>query len=110
MNAAEAFTEDLEEEMVHYLKQVPYSSSILSIKGIKEVTASGLIGETGDFRRFRPVSEVMKLASLDLYEISCGQCKGKRCISKRGRRLLRKLLYFAAINMIRKSGIMYQRY
>lgn len=110
MDAAESFTEDLEEEMAHYLKQIPYSGSILSIKGIKEVTAAGLIGEVGDFRKFRTLSEILKLAGLDLYEISSGRHKGKRRISKRGRRLLRKLLYFAALNTVRKGGIMHHRY
>ena len=55
----------------------------------------------------------MKLAGLNLFEISSGKHKGNRHISKRGRPLLRKLLYFAAINTIRKGGVMhacYQRY
>jgi len=113
MDAAESFTESLEKDMAHYLKQIPYSGSILSIKGIKEVTAAGLIGEVGDFRKFSTLSEILKLAGLDLYEISSGQHKGKRRISKRGRPLLRKLLYFVAINAVRRGGIMhhlYQRY
>lgn len=110
MDAAESFTEDLEKEMVLYLKQIPYSGSLLSIKGIKEVTAAGLIGEVGDFRKFRTLSEILKLAGLDLYEVSSGRHQGKRRISKRGRHLLRKLLYFAALNTVRKGGIMHHKY
>jgi transposase len=52
----------------------------------------------------------MKLAGLDLYEISSGKRKGQRRISKRGRGLLRKILFYAAIQMIRKNGIMYDYY
>lgn len=110
MDAAESFTKSLEKEMAHYLKQIPYSISILSIKGIKEVTAAGLIGEVGDFRKFQTLSEILKLAGLDLYEISSGKHQGKRSISKRGRSLLRKLLYFAALNTVRRGGIMYYKY
>lgn len=110
MDAAECFTESLEKEMAHYLKQIPYSVSILSIKGIKEVTAAGLIGEVGDFRKFQTLSEILKLAGLDLYEISSGKHQGKRRISKRGRHLLRKLLYFAALNTVRRGGIMHHKY
>ena len=55
-------------------------------------------------------SEIMKLAGLDLYEISSGKRKGQRRISKRGRGLLRKILFYAAIQMIRKNGIMYDYY
>ena len=92
--------------MSQYLKQVPYSQNILSIKGIGEVTMAGLIGEVGDFRQFKTIAEVMKLAGLDLYEISSGKHRGQRHISKRGRSHLRKLLFFTAINTIRTKGIM----
>ncbi len=110
MEISERFTEALEKEMAHYLKQIPYSRSILSFKGVGAVTAAGLIGEAGDFNKFRTLSEIMKLAGLDLYEISSGKHQGRRHISKRGRPLLRKLLYYAALNMIRKGGIMRHRY
>jgi len=110
LEASEHFTDLLEQEMVNYLKEIPYSNSILSIKGIGEVTASGLIGEVGDFRKFRTISEIIKLAGLDLYEISSGKRKGNRRISKRGRPLLRKLLYFAALNTVHKGGVMHQWY
>ncbi len=70
---------------------------ILSLKGIGTVTAAGLIGEVGDFSKFATISEVMKLAGLDLYEVSSGKHRGKLRISKRGRPLMRKLLYFAAL-------------
>ena len=110
IEVSEGFTEALEKEMAHYLKQIPYSRSIVSLKGIKVVTATSLIGEAGDFRKFRTLSEIMKLAGLDLYEISSGKHQGRRRISKRGRPLLRKLLYYAALNMVRKGGIMRHRY
>jgi transposase len=71
---------------------------------------AGLIGEVGDFSKFSTQSEIMKLAGLDLYEISSGKRKGQRRISKRGRSLLRKILFYAAIQMIRKNGIMYDYY
>jgi transposase len=104
------FIDKLETQMAEFLGQIPYSGSILSIKGIGVTTAAGLIGEVGDFRKFRTISEVMKLAGLDLYEISSGRHKGQRHISKRGRSLMRKLLYFAAINAVKSNGIMHQPY
>jgi transposase len=113
LEACKRFIEKMEEEMVPYLEQIPYSDSLLSVKGIGKITVAGLIGEVGDFRQFHTLREVMKLAGLDLFEISSGKHKGNRHISKRGRPLLRKLLYFAAINTIRKGGVMhasYQRY
>jgi transposase len=104
------FMDHLEDQMSQYLKQIPYSRSILSIKGIGEVTAAGLIGEVGDFSQFRTISEIMKLAGLNLYEISSGKHFGQRHISKRGRSYLRKLLFFIALNTIRTSGIMHETY
>jgi transposase len=108
--SSKCFVEQVEREMSRYLQQIPYSSLILSVKGIGEITAAGLIGEVGDFRRFPTASEVEKLAGLDLFEISSGKHKGNRHISKRGRPLLRKLLYFAAMNTVRKGGVMHVLY
>lgn len=104
------YVEELEKQMGDYLKKIPYSHSILSITGIGNITAAGLIGEVGDFRKFKSISEVLKLAGLDLYEISSGAHQGCRRISKRGRALMRKLLYFAAINTTRKNGILHGPY
>ena len=92
------------------LERIHCSARILSMKGLGVVTVAGLIGEVGDFSKFRTQSEIMKLAGLDLYEISSGKRKGQRRISKRGRSLLRKLLYNAAISTIRKNGIMCEYY
>ena len=52
----------------------------------------------------------MKLAGLDLFEVSSGKHKGRHHISKRGRALMRKLLFFAAINTVKSHGIMYVWY
>ena len=104
------FIKTLERKMEDYLQQIPYSKSILSIKGISTVTAGGLIGEVGDFNAFDAIKELEKLAGFDLYEVSSGKHKGQRHISKRGRALMRKLLYYAAVNVVKSNGIMYTQY
>lgn len=108
--AYDRFIESVETEMIRHLEQIPYSHHILSLKGIGTVTAAGLIGEVGDFTKFGTISEVMKLAGLDLYEISSGKHRGKLRISKRGRPLIRKLLYLAALSTVRKGGVMHEWY
>ena len=110
IEADSRFIANLEKQMGQYLEQIPYSESILSIKGIGKVTAAGLIGEVGEFREFGTISEITKLAGLDLFEISSGKHKGQRRISKRGRPLMRKLLYFAAINVVKTNGVMHEPY
>ena len=107
---SDQFIEKVEQEMAVLLPEIPYSHSILSLKGIGEVTAAGLIGEVGDFRKFHTIAEVLKLAGLNLFEISSGKHKGNRHITKRGRSLLRKILFFAALNTVRKGGVMHDVY
>ncbi len=104
------YIKNIEQQMSEYLGQIPYSQSIMSIKGIGPVTAAGLIGEVGDFKKFKTISEVTKLAGLDLFEVSSGKHNGMRHITKRGRALMRKLLFFTAINAVRSNGIMHAKY
>ena len=99
-----------EEQICKLLDQVPESRSIRSIPGIGDVIAAGLIGEIADFSSYHKGNELHKLAGLDLYEISSGNQKGQRHISKRGRAALRHYLYMAVLSMIRKGGIMHEVY
>ena len=110
IKATEKFIKHLETQMSDYLAKVACSKYILSIKGIGKVIAAGLIGEVGDFAKFDTCSEILKLAGLDLFEISSGKHKGQRKISKRGRSMMRKLLYFAAFNVVRKGGALREHY
>ena len=110
LDVVDSFKTEIEAEMAVTLGRLPCSARLLSIKGLGVVSVAGLIGEVGDFSKFRTQSEIMKLAGLDLYEISSGKRKGEKRISKRGRSLIRKILYFAAIQTIRKNGIMHEYY
>ena len=110
IETTESFVTEIEKEMSHHLEKIPYSKFILSIKGIGDITVAGLIGEVGDFREYKTISEILKFSGLDLFEISSGIHKGQRRISKRGRSLMRKLLFFASINVVHKGGIMHEYY
>ncbi len=105
-----AFIEQVEQEMGRLLKEVSYSRLLLSMKGIGPVIVAGLIGEVGDFNAFSTISELLKCAGLNLYEISSGKRQGARHISKRGRALMRKLLFYAALCTVREGGIMHEHY
>jgi transposase len=104
------FIEQVEQEISRLLKEVSYSRFLLSMKGIGSVTVAGLIGEVGDFNAFSTISELLKCAGLNLYEISSGKRQGARHISKRGRALMRKLLFYAALCTVRTGGIMHEHY
>ena len=102
--------EETESRMAEILKGIPCSRYMLSLKGIGPVTASGILGEVANFGAFKTIGELEKLAGLNLYEISSGKHRGERHISKRGRPLLRKFLYLAALNVIRKGGVLREQY
>lgn len=110
IKVSENFISEAEAKIKDYLVEIPYSKVMLSMRGIGYVTVAGLIGEVGDFKKFKTISEIEKLAGFDLFEISSGKHKGQRRISKRGRPLMRKLLYFAALNAIREGGIFQEEY
>lgn len=94
----------LERELTCVLSKIPYAAKLLSIPGVGEISLSVILGETGDLRHYQKAEELLKLAGLNLYEISSGMHKGMRHISKRGRPLLRKWLYFAALRAVKKNG------
>jgi transposase len=100
----------IEQKQQVYLAQVPYASYLLSIPGIGPVTVATLLGETGDLRTYSSARELIKLAGLNLYEISSGLHKGKRKITKRGRRRLRKVLYCAIIPLISWNPVFRAKY
>ena len=104
------FINEIETKMKYYLNEISDSQYIMSIKGIGAVTAAGVIGEVGSFNDFHNQRAIIKLAGLNIYEISSGNQKGMRHISKRGRSLLRKILFFASLNVVRKNGIMHEYY
>lgn len=104
------FIDQLGKKLTYHLDCIAYSQSMLSVKGVGPVTVAGLIGEVGDFGKFKTVSEIMKPAGFNLYEVSSGKHSGQRHISKRGRSLIRKLMFFAAIGTVRSNGIMYRKY
>lgn len=101
---------EIEQQQQIYLAQVPYASYLLSVPGIGPVTVATLLGETGDLHAYSKARELIKLAGLNLYEISSGIHKGARKISKRGRHLLRKALYCAMIPLIRHNRVFREKY
>jgi transposase len=100
----------VEAEMEKQIKATGISQYILSIKGIGIVTAAGFLGEIGDPSRFSNWKQVRKLAGFNLVEISSGEHKGQRTISKRGRCLLRNYLYQAALVMVAQNQEFKQLY
>jgi len=94
----------IEKALAQVLDQIPYAPQILSIPGVGKITLALLLGEAGDLRRYHKAEELIKLAGLNLFEISSGAHQGRRHISKRGHPLLRKCLFFAALRTVKSGG------
>jgi len=90
---------EVELAMRRQLGAVPYAHRLLSIPGLGVITTAALLGEFGDFKGYRRAAQLVKMAGLDLVEISSGQLKGKRHISRKGRAHARQLLYMAALRL-----------
>ena len=100
----------IEEKLREVLNRVPYAPHLLSIPSIGPISMAVILGETGDMLRYRRAEEVIKLAGLNLFEISSGKHKGQKHITKRGRALLRKCLFFAALRMVKERGVFREDY
>ena len=95
----------IEAELARVLDRIPMSySTSSSIPGVGKITLAILLGEAGDLRRYHKAEELIKLAGLNLFEISSGSHQGRRHISKRGHPLLRKCLFFAALPTVKTGG------
>lgn len=92
-----------EEELEKQLKETGFYESLISIQGIGIVSAAALIGEIGDINRFESYEQIRRYAGLNLVENSSGNHQGKTTISKRGRGLLRSILYRMAFTMVSKN-------
>ena len=83
--------------------QVPNSEKLLSIKGIGILTVASFFGEVGDIRRFNSPKQIQKLAGLAIANNESGKHRGKAGISKRGRKLLRCILFQAITSLVLHS-------
>ena len=90
----------VEQELELQLKETGYYESLISIQGIGIVSASMFVGEVGEINRFDSYEQIRRYAGLNLVENSSGTHKGKSTISKRGRSLLRSILYKMAFTMV----------
>ena len=78
----------------------------LDDKGIGVVTAASFLGEVGDPLRFQNARQIANYAGYNLVEDSSGKSKSGTCISKRGRKQLRSLLYQMAFTMVGSNAEM----
>ena len=95
----------LKEEMSHLLESVEEANYLLGIRGAGVVSVAGLLGECGPLDRYAAYGHLEKFVGLNLFEVSSGQHKGQRHISKRGRSLARYLICQIATATTKSGGL-----
>jgi transposase len=102
--------DELEAAMGLELAKTGLNERLLRIPGIGVVSLAGFLGETGDLSRFRNGQQLVRLAGYNLKEHSSGKSKSQSGISKRGRKILRSILYQMALVMVAKNAEMKRIY
>jgi transposase len=100
----------LEQQQAAALRLVPYAAALLQLRGLGVGTVATLLGEAGDLRGFRRARQLLKHAGLNLYELSSGEHRGQRRLTKRGRPGLRRILYMAALRLLKRGAPLHGYY
>ena len=95
--------EKIEKEMAQELEKTGYKDILTSIPRIGIISAASFIGEIGDPKRFSNPQQIIRLAGYNLVEDSSGKYKSKTMISKRGRKILRTILYKISLIVVCKN-------
>jgi transposase len=94
---------DIDYQMKHILKELPVSEYLLSIPGIGAVSAAVFLGELGDPTHFHNARQIVKYAGYDPQESDSGSWVSRKFISKKGRWLMRKCLFFMSMRVVMLS-------
>jgi transposase len=95
---------DIEKQMKVLLMQVACSKYLLSIPGVGILSCAIFLGELGNPEYFHNYKGIVKYAGYDPVESDSGQRVGRKRISRKGRYLLRKYLYFMSMRVIYNSS------
>jgi transposase len=102
--------QEIETQMNEHLQHIPQAGYMCSIPGLGPISVASILGETGPFEAYQAPEQLIKLAGLNLFEISSGYKKGTRRIAKRGRARLRRILYTAVFPLIFHNPIFKEAY
>ena len=91
------------DNMIELAQPLPEYDILLSIPGIAETTATSIIGELGDVRRFQSANQINAFIGNDLRHYESGIYLAQEHITKRGNPYARKIL-FKTIHNITTAG------
>ena len=90
-------------DMVALAQPLPEYDILRSIPGIAETTATSIIGELGDIRRFQSTNQINAFIGIDLRHYESGNFLAKEHITKRGNPYARKILFKCIHNIASAS-------
>ena len=94
---------EVEGQMKELLKRIPGAEILMSIRGVGMITTGVFLGELGDPKNFSNPKQIIKYAGYDPQEDDSGKSVGRKRISKKGRWLLRKYLFFMGMRVIYRN-------
>jgi transposase len=101
---------DIDKQLKFLLKETSVASYLMSIPGIGPLSAAVFLGELGDPAHFHNARQIVKYAGYDPQESDSGSRIGRKFISKKGRWLLRKYLFFMSMRVVVLSSYFQEYY
>jgi transposase len=101
---------DIDKQLKLLLKETSAASYLMSIPGIGPLSAAVFLGELGNPTHFHNARQIVKYAGYDPQESDSGSRIGRRFISKKGRWLLRKYLFFMSMRVVVLSNYFQEYY
>lgn len=100
----------IDKQLKFLLKEAPAATYLMSIPGIGPLSAAVFLGELGDPAHFHNARQIVKYAGYDPQESDSGSRIGRKFISKKGRWLLRKYLFFMSMRVVVLSNYFQEYY
>jgi len=101
---------NIDKQLKFLLKETPAALYLMSIPGIGPLSAAVFLGELGDPAHFHNARQIVKYAGYDPQESDSGSRIGRKFISKKGRWLLRKYLFFMSMRVVVLSNYFQEYY
>jgi len=101
---------EIEKQMSKILEKIPGAEIIQSIPGVGIITTAVFLGELGNPEYFKGAKQIIKYAGYDPQENDSGKSVGRKTISKKGRWLLRKCLYFMGLGVVNNNRFFKEYY
>ena len=94
---------ELIKEIEEKARQTEEGKILIKMPGIGYLSIGKFIGETGRIKNYKGARSLEKLAGLNLVESSSGKKESGKKISKRGRKLMRTVMYQMTLTSIKNN-------